>query len=629
LRSDALPLSDEQIRTDRESHPKYGEWKSKSADLLWRSRMLAIEAWPDRVAVEAELAAESAAKQLPSDADGLNALAWKLVDPKQPVLGEEVRALLLAKRALDMAAADKRAGIRDTYAWALYRTGKLEEALDEMKTAVSEPGGDELKQSGKDLEKAVQQWQGDEVAKRRERRESLSKEVDALAAAVSERRTFEYADAEKSWWDRQLRVLVANLELLQDEKTGLAGVGITSEQGWGVGRRYELAKSLRERTIVGPEAKRRWEGAILAIAKSEKYRDTVFPGGGLLTPQEGLLPLGADPQSGLWEFWHVQSGDEPERDKEGKFVRQKSGAHKLVERSDRGTGTANQGTGTADQGTGIADQGTGVFGSGTGIVLVLIPGGTFWMGAQKTDPNGQNFDREARSDESVHRVTLSPYFLSKYELTQGQWQRFTGSNPSSYKSGHTTIGPTNPVERVSWLDCERVLRRLGLELPSEAQWEFGARGGTSSVWWTGSEKESLTDKVNLADQSFVAFGGPATQAAWWPEFNDGFPVHAPVGRLGANDFGLHEVCGNVFEWCFDAYESYPEAGDASSAARDPLVDGDGLAARVARGGCFFIAAAFARSAYRYNHTPAAQDSALGVRPSRALRLSTSPPHNAR
>jgi formylglycine-generating enzyme required for sulfatase activity len=484
----------------------------------------------------------------------------------------------------------------------LYRTGKLDEALDEMKTAVSEPGGDELKQSGKDLEKAVQQWQGDEVAKRRERRETLSKEVDALAAAVNTRRTFEYADAEKSWWDRQLRVLVANLEPLQDEKTGLAGVGITSEQGWGVGRRYELAKSLRERTIDGPEAKRRWEEAILAIAKSEKYRDTVFPGGGLLTPQEGLLPLGADPQSGLWEFWHVQSGDEPERDKDGNFVRQKSGAHKLVERSDRGTG----------------------------IVLVLIPGGTFWMGAQKTDASSQNYDPEAQGDESVHRVTLSPYFLSKYELTQGQWQRFTGSNPSLYKSGFNgTVGITNPVEQVSWLDCERVLRRLGLELPSEAQWEFGARGGTSSVWWTGSAKESLADKVNLADQSYVAVGGPAGVAAWWPEFKDGFPLHAPVGRLGANDFGLHEVCGNVFEWCFDAYESYPEAGGASSAARDPRVDGDGLASRVNRGGSFLDAAASARSAYRRYHPPSFQANALGVRPSRALRLSTSPPHNAR
>jgi formylglycine-generating enzyme required for sulfatase activity len=560
--------------------------------------MLSLEPWPVAAAVGADVAKES----LPTGADGLNALAWKLVDPKQPVLGEEVRALLLAKRALDMAAADMRAGIRDTYAWALYRNGKLEEALDEMKTAVSEPGGDELKASQKELEKAVQQWQGNEVAKRREQRETLSKEVDALAAAVSERRTFEYADAEKSWWDRQLRVLVANLELLQDEKTGLAGVGITSEQGWGVGRRYELAKSLRERTIDGPEAKRRWEEAILAIAKSEKYRDTVFPGGGLLTPQEGLLPLGADPQSGLWEFWHVQSGDEPERDKEGKFVRQKSGAHKQVERSDRGTG----------------------------IVLVLIPGGTFWMGAQKSDPNGQNFDPEARSDESVHRVTLSPYFLSKYELTQGQWQRFTGSNPSNYKSGFNgTVGITKPVEQVSWLDCERVLRRLGLQLPSEAQWEFGARGGTSSVWWTGSAKESLADKVNLADQSYVAAGGSAGVAAWWPEFKDGFGSHAPVGRLAANDFGLHEVCGNVWEWCFDAYESYPEAGGASSAARDPSVDGDGLATRVNRGGSFSFAAAHARSAIRNRHAPSHQDAILGVRPSRALRLSTSPPHNAR
>jgi formylglycine-generating enzyme required for sulfatase activity len=127
----------------------------------------------------------------------------------------------------------------------------------------------------------------------------------------------------------------------------------------------------------------------------------------------------------------------------------------------------------------------------------------------------------------------------------------------------------------------------------------------------------------------VAAGGTATQAAWWPEFKDGFPVHAPVGRLAANDFGLHEVCGNVFEWCFDAYESYPEAGGASSAARDPSVDGDGLATRVLRGGSFSLAATHARSARRSDDTPSRQDDYLGVRPSRALRLSTSPPHNAR
>jgi formylglycine-generating enzyme required for sulfatase activity len=399
--------------------------------------------------------------------------------------------------------------------------------------------------------------------------------------------------------------LVGNLEQLQDEKTGLAGVGITSEQGWGVGRRYELAKSLRERTIDGPEAKRRWEEAILAIAKSEKYRDTVFPGGGLLRPQEGLLPLGADPQSGLWEFWHVQSGDEPERDKDGKFVRQKSGAHKLVERLDRGTRSAEH---------------------GTGVVLVLIPGGIFCMGAQATEPKDQNFYGWAHDDESpVHRVTLSPYFLSKYELTQGQWQRFTGSNPSSYKSGFNgTVGPTNPVEQVSWFDCERVLRRLGMELPSEARWEFACRGGTSNVWWTGSDRESLRDKINLADQTAKKNSATWSDINDWPDLDDGSAVHAGVGRYPANPFGLHEVHGNVWEWCFDAWEIY-----SSAEALDPLVDGDSVALRVYRGGSFADAAADARSASRISHAPSRQDHNLGVRPSRALRLSTSPPHNAR
>jgi formylglycine-generating enzyme required for sulfatase activity len=591
LRREALPLSEQQVRADRESHPQYAEWQSKSADLLWRSRMLALEPWPEVSAVEAELAAE----KLPSDADGLNALARKFVDPKQPILGKEVRALLLAKRALDAASEDERAGLRDTYAWALYRNGKLDEALAEMKTALSEPGGEELEQSAKDLEKAVQQWQGDEVVKRRGRRESLSKEVEALAAAVNERRTFEYTDAEKTWWDRQLRVLVQNLETFQNPDSGLMGSGVNPDFGWGVQKRHDFAKSVRERTLTSAEAQRRWDEAILAIAKSEKYRDTVFPGGGMLAPQEGLLPLGADPQSGLWEFWHVQSGGEPERDNDGNFVRQKSGAHKLVEKS----------------------------GQGTGIVLVLIPSGTFWMGAQKKDPAGQDYDPEARELESpVHRVTLSPYFFSKYELAQGQWQRFTGSNPSAYKSGFDgTVGSTNPVEQVDWLTCERVTRGLGLQLPSEAQWEFGARGGTSSVWWTGSAKASLADKVNLADQSYVAAGGAAGQAAWWPEFKDGFAVHAPVGRLAANGFGLHEVCGNVWEWCFDAY-----AGYTPDDATDPRVDNAGSSLRVYRGGSFDRAASLARSALRGSSTPESRDRSLGLRPSRALRLSPSPLH---
>jgi len=253
---------------------------------------------------------------------------------------------------------------------------------------------------------------------------------------------------------------------------------------------------------------------------------------------------------------------------------------------------------------------------------VLIPGGTFWMGAQKTDPNGRNYDPEARGDESVHKVSLSPYFLSKYELTQGQWSRFAGFNPSIYKSGFNgTLGITNPVEQVDWLTCERVTRGLGLELPSEAQWEFACRAGTSSAWWTGNVKELLADKVNLADQSYVAVGGQAGEAAWWPDFKDGFPLHAPVGGFAANAFGLHEICGNVWEWCFDAYEYYP-----SEEARDPRLDGEGLAARMMRGGGFDTTASRASSAYRGLNSPKYSVNNLGLRPSKALLLSTPPLH---
>jgi formylglycine-generating enzyme required for sulfatase activity len=593
LREDALPLTEEQIRADRETHPQFAEWQTKSADLLWHSRMLGMVPWPDSDAAEAEPTSE----QLPGDANGLNEMAWKLVDPKQPVFGQEVRALLLAQRAVALAADEKSAAIRDTLAWALYRNGKLDAALAEIKIALSDPGGEELEQSAIELEKSVMQWKGEEVAKRRQDRETLVTEVAALSTRVNERRTYGYASDEKAWWDRQLRVLVGNIESFADPKSGLLGSGVNPEIVWGVQKRYDFAKTVRERTITGAEAKRRWDEAILAIAKSEQYRHTVFPGGGLLTPQEGLLPLGADPQSGLWEFWHVQSGDEPERDKDGDFKRQKSGAHKLVEKGE----------------------------NGTGIVLVLIPGGTFWMGAQKTDPNGQNYDPNALKDETVHKVILSPYFLSKYEMTQGQWSRFTGLNPSLYKAGFNgTVGITNPVEQVDWLACEKVTRLLGLEIPSEAQWEFACRAGTSSVWWTGNAKESLADKVNLADQSYADAEGSVENTVWWAEFKDGFAVHAPAGRFAANAFGLHEVCGNVFEWCFDADTKYP-----TEATSDPRTNGDGLAPRVFRGGCFSDNAMVARSAFRIHYVPTFQIVKLGVRPSRALRLSTSPLHNGR
>ena len=576
LRQQAKPLSEAEIQAERESHPKYAELQTKEAELLWRSRMLGDEPWPSEASVEAELAQES----LPTDADALNSLAWPLVDPAKPVYGEEVRALLLARRAVDAASEEKRSLIRDTLAWALFRVGRFDAALSEVRTALSEPGGDALEESAAGLEKAVAPWRGDEASKRREERDKLAEEVAALTTQVDERRTYEFDYPEQEWWNRSLSKLVGDLEKLGDPKTGLMNDVLAEPFGWGVAKRYEFAQTIGERSVDGPEARRLWDEAIAAIKASPKY------GGLEILPQLGLLPIGMDPVSQLWEFAHVQTGEPAVRGADGKLV--------LTEE--------------------------------TGLVFVLIPGGKFWMGAQNK-PGAQNHDPAASNDEGpVHEVELSPYFLSKYEMTQGQWQRIAATNPSYYKPpGGLAPSLQHPVEQVSWPMCFELLASLGLSLPSEAQWECGARGGTSTPWWTGPERESLRGKVNLADQTAKKAGATWPDIADWPDLEDGSVVHCVVGNPSypGNGFGLHEVAGNVWEWCLDGYDS---GFYGKRVGKDPLSPWSGSSLRVIRGGSFNRAASLARSANRGTFAPELRANHLGLRPSRALRLSASPLH---
>jgi formylglycine-generating enzyme required for sulfatase activity len=153
------------------------------------------------------------------------------------------------------------------------------------------------------------------------------------------------------------------------------------------------------------------------------------------------------------------------------------------------------------------------------------------------------------------------------------------------------------VEQVSWLDCTAVLERLGLELPREAQWEYGARADTTTVWWCGNEKASVATAGNLADSYAKNNGGSAWGA--WEDWNDGNVSHARVGSYLPNAFGLHDVIGNVWEWCQDLYRA-------------------GSAGRVDRGGGFPDLAVVARSAYRLIVTPSNAAADLGLRPARAL-----------
>jgi formylglycine-generating enzyme required for sulfatase activity len=230
-----------------------------------------------------------------------------------------------------------------------------------------------------------------------------------------------------------------------------------------------------------------------------------------------------------------------------------------------------------------------------------------------TDPN---VDPEVRTNESpITEVRLDPFFLSKYEMTQGQWVRLVGKNPSTYSPGATPGGKIadlrNPVEQVNWEDCDLWLGRIGLVLPTEAQWEYGARGGTTTPRWTGIGTEGLAQAANVADQFCKENGSPSSKHEAW---NDGYTVHAPVGSFAANQFGLHDVLGNVCEWCRDCHGSYevePRAGDG---LRSPTSRG-----RVLRGGSWQLSASDARSALRGGNVPKTRNYDVGVRPAMPCR----------
>jgi sulfatase modifying factor 1 len=212
--------------------------------------------------------------------------------------------------------------------------------------------------------------------------------------------------------------------------------------------------------------------------------------------------------------------------------------------------------------------------------------GAFQMGSPE--------EEEGRyDDETLHEVTLtSGYWLGKHPVTQTQWEKVMGSNPSYFK------GANRPVEEVSWDDVtsfcykltelEREAGRLpaGMEyqLPTEAQWEYACRAGTTTAYAFG---DSLTsDQANID-------GGP-------DETTD-------VGKYPANPWGFHDMHGNVWEWCADWYEKF-----TSRAVSDPVGPADG-SGRVGRGGSWGDTASFARSAYRDRNESAFSNCYLGFR----------------
>ncbi len=217
-----------------------------------------------------------------------------------------------------------------------------------------------------------------------------------------------------------------------------------------------------------------------------------------------------------------------------------------------------------------------------------IPAGSFWMGSPETEAG--RFD-----DEVLHRVELSRgYWLADTPVTQALWEAVMGGNPSGFKA------LDKPVENVGWDDCQTFVARLnarvqGLDarLPTEAEWEYACRAGTTTATWVGN--------LDIRDNEAVQLDAIA-----WYRANAEGSTHA-VAQKAANPWGLYDMLGNVFEWCADRFGAYD-----GRVHTDPQGVTDG-SFRVLRGGAWVSFARFVRAGFRNSNDPALRLDGIGLR----------------
>jgi formylglycine-generating enzyme required for sulfatase activity len=219
----------------------------------------------------------------------------------------------------------------------------------------------------------------------------------------------------------------------------------------------------------------------------------------------------------------------------------------------------------------------------TGMEFVLIFGGCFQM--------GDTFGDGESHEKLVHQVCLNPYYIGKYEVTQGQWKKVMGHNPSNFE------GDDRPVEQVSWNDAQEFIRKLNeiegthkYRLPNEAEWEYAARGGGRQEKWAGTNDES-----SLGEYS-------------WYGNNSHGETH-PVGQKKPNSLGLYDMSGNVAEWIADWYgEDYYRL----SPRNDPKGPSSGTS-KVLRGGSWIFLPRDVRVASRFSLDPRVRFFSYGFR----------------
>jgi len=232
------------------------------------------------------------------------------------------------------------------------------------------------------------------------------------------------------------------------------------------------------------------------------------------------------------------------------------------------------------------------FTNSLGMKFILIPAGSFTMGSQPDEP-------ERDQEELPHKVTIKkPFYMQTTEVTQAQYERVMQRNPSAFKY----CGEECPVQNVTWHDAQEFIRRLGqldgsgkYRLPTEAEWEYACRAGTTTPFNTGLCIS--TDQANF-NGNYPFRGCPSGK------YKESV---VRVGKFQPNHWGLHDMHGNVWEWCQDVYESYPNRH-----VTDPKGPASGTY-RVLRGGSWLSHCCWLRSASRRYHYPSTRAEHIGFR----------------
>lgn len=385
------------------------------------------------------------------------------------------------------------------------------------------------------------------------------------------------SNAGEGFLARELRDLIAELVEF-DESPSSALANVRSRLAWARVVEAETVGAHRDA----------WARAADTVRQDPRF------GGLQLEPQIGIVPLGADPESGLVEFFLPRTGRAPGRGLDGRLIPHEE----------------------------------------AGVVLVLLPGGPFELGSQKSNPDAPRYDegsvlsetwQEEVDGEWIPRlapVELAPFLISKYEISRAQWRRITAGEQPSATQGEAyeefKVSDLCPVENVTWRRAREVLRQFDLELPTEAQWEYACRAGTNSPWYTGPEEQDLLGHANLADITARDSG------LQWEIFDgavleDGYVYSSPIGTFEPNPFGLYDMHGNVFERCLEPFGHYdPAMMEGPTGFRSTREEASEVA-YIIRGGAFRHRAVFARSHYRWKMQESSAAFDVGIRPVTALR----------